>query len=307
MMTNYEFDGEQYRNASSHQKEWGSRIISELPLTGKETILDLGCGDGVLTEQLARRVPHGRVVGVDTSWNMIKTARELQRDNLTFRRMDINYLNVEDVFDVVFSNAALQWVKDHRRLLRIVYHSLKPGGFARFNFAGAGNSSNFIAAVKKVMAKKCFNRYFTDFSWPWYMPRLRGYRTLVKDLQYGLQQPQDTRPGSVYVGETLSLSYSYVIWPWFMSNIRENSAGSKKTFFRRVRLWQEKVDRYFASAEQVVCWLDQPALVPFLACVEDVDKQRFRRRVIEEVLRRTKCKNGGYCEKFRRINIWAWK
>lgn len=72
-----EFDGEKYRSASKHQKEWGSRIISELKLDGDEHILDLGCGDGVLTEQLANLVPNGLVVGIDASQGMIDTAKKL--------------------------------------------------------------------------------------------------------------------------------------------------------------------------------------------------------------------------------------
>jgi len=49
----YEFDGAEYRKASTHQKEWGARLIDELRLAGNEDILDLGCGDGVLTARLA--------------------------------------------------------------------------------------------------------------------------------------------------------------------------------------------------------------------------------------------------------------
>jgi trans-aconitate 2-methyltransferase len=49
----HEFDGEAYKKASTHQKEWGNKIIAELNLTGNESILDLGCGDGVLTSQLS--------------------------------------------------------------------------------------------------------------------------------------------------------------------------------------------------------------------------------------------------------------
>ncbi|MHC5061222.1 MAG: class I SAM-dependent methyltransferase [Planctomycetota bacterium] len=53
----FEFDSEKYKEASGHQKEWGAKLISELSLKGGERILDLGCGDGTLTAELARLVP----------------------------------------------------------------------------------------------------------------------------------------------------------------------------------------------------------------------------------------------------------
>ena len=58
-MESFEFDGEKYRKASIHQKEWGEKLIAELDLQGNESILDLGCGDGTTTEKLAQLVPHG--------------------------------------------------------------------------------------------------------------------------------------------------------------------------------------------------------------------------------------------------------
>lgn len=63
-MNTFEFDGEKYKKASKHQKEWGNSLISELSLNGNEQILDLGCGDGSLTEQLAQLVPNGSVLGI---------------------------------------------------------------------------------------------------------------------------------------------------------------------------------------------------------------------------------------------------
>lgn len=66
-MKTYEFDGAKYKKASLHQKEWGNDLISKITLQGNETILDLGCGDGHLTEQLALLVPSGKVLGIDAS------------------------------------------------------------------------------------------------------------------------------------------------------------------------------------------------------------------------------------------------
>lgn len=61
-MNNFDFDGEKYKKASKHQKEWGNSLISSLSLKGNENILDLGCGDGVLTQQLSKSVPQGNVL-----------------------------------------------------------------------------------------------------------------------------------------------------------------------------------------------------------------------------------------------------
>ena len=82
-MRTFEFNGERYAQASRHQKEWGSRLISGLRLRGCESILDLGCGDGALTEKLASLVPDGAVLGIDASQGMIDAARKHARDNLS--------------------------------------------------------------------------------------------------------------------------------------------------------------------------------------------------------------------------------
>jgi ubiquinone/menaquinone biosynthesis C-methylase UbiE len=81
----YEFDGNKYKQASSHQKEWGQKLISETRFAGTENILDLGCGDGTLTSQLAELVPNGRVLGIDASSGMIQTAKQCKKSNCIFR------------------------------------------------------------------------------------------------------------------------------------------------------------------------------------------------------------------------------
>ncbi len=175
----HEFDGKKYETASSHQKEWGGKLIEELRLRGSESILDLGCGDGTLTARLAELVPDGEVVGIDASRGMIDVARKKEKGNLRFLLLDIDALDFAGKFDVVFSNATLHWVLDHRRLHDNVKRALRAGGVARFNFAGDGNCSHFFAVIREAMAQADFSGWFQGFHWPWYMPGVAEYETLA--------------------------------------------------------------------------------------------------------------------------------
>ena len=163
----FEFDAEKYKKASAHQKQWGKKLIEELDLEGSERVLDLGCGDGDITAQLAELVPNGLVIGIDASQSMIESAQKnYKAENMRFDLMDINDIDFEDEFDVVFSNATLHWVKDHRKMLANVFKSLKSKGIARFSFAGDSNCSHFFKVIKEVMAEKEYSGYFKNFDWP---------------------------------------------------------------------------------------------------------------------------------------------
>ncbi len=180
----YEFDGEEYRKASAHQKEWGGRLIQSLDLRGDEHILDMGCGDGALTAQLALRVPQGSVLGIDASEGMIAAARRHRAQNLRFALQDINALNYEDAFDLAFSNATLHWIKDHQTLLHRVYHALRSGGVLRFNFAGDGNCTHLLAVLRKTMSLPAYRPLFDDFDWPWFMPTVEQYEHLIRKFAF---------------------------------------------------------------------------------------------------------------------------
>ncbi len=253
------FDGERYKKASKHQKEWGDRMIAGLDLNGDEHILDMGCGDGTLTEKLAKLVPRGRVLGIDSSASMIRTAKKLEKGNLEFQLMNIEHIDFKEEFDLVFSNATLHWIKGHRTMLRKVFDSLKKGGFIRFNFGSKGNCSNFNEVAQEVISNEPFKKYFRGFEWPWYMPNVSSYEIM------------DGEPA-----------------------------------FKGVIAWEENADRYFTE-EELIGWLDQPTLIPFMQQVDDADKESFRELVIKKMLERTRQPDGRFFETFRRINVYACK
>src|SRR3981081_4683500 len=72
-----EWNARAYHRLSSPMQNWGEVLVEDLPLHGDETVLDLGCGSGRLTKFLLRRLPHGRVIAIDRSANMLEAAREL--------------------------------------------------------------------------------------------------------------------------------------------------------------------------------------------------------------------------------------
>ncbi|MBN2419600.1 MAG: methyltransferase domain-containing protein [Deltaproteobacteria bacterium] len=180
----HEFDGVKYAKVSAHQREWGKRVIDELDLSGGESILDLGCGDGFLTAFLAEHVPEGTVTGIDASFGMIEAAGKHKIFNLAFYIKDINELDYVSEFDLIFSSATLHWVHDHKRLLYNCHCALKPRGRIRFNFAADGNCSNFNETVLAMMQDERFSMHFTNFHWPWYMPKLEEYERLAMDSEF---------------------------------------------------------------------------------------------------------------------------
>ncbi|WP_340820574.1 methyltransferase domain-containing protein [Methanolobus sp. WCC4] len=181
-----DFDGKKYEKFSQPQRDWGSKVMEELELRGDEHILDLGCGNGLLTAKLAERVPDGRVVGVDSSASMLKQAEEHRAENMEFMLMDMETMVLEEKFDVVFSNAALHWVKDHSHLLKTIYENLRTGGFMRVQFAGEGNCRNLYDVLMKTISSSEFEKEFSSLEWPWYMPGTSEYEEQL--LSAGFEQ-----------------------------------------------------------------------------------------------------------------------
>lgn len=93
------------------------------------SVIDLGCGTGELTRYLADRLPGAAVLGIDSSAEMLQDAGAFTRDGLSFAVRGIQeQLEMPEQWDLIFSNAALQWVPDHERLYPALINKIKPGG-----------------------------------------------------------------------------------------------------------------------------------------------------------------------------------
>jgi trans-aconitate 2-methyltransferase len=146
--SNVRWDASDYAKNSQGQYGWAMGNIGKLALRGAESVLDIGCGDGKITAEIAKRVPHGRVIGIDRSEEMIALAtRLIQLPNTTFRVLDAQTLDFDSEFDAVFSNSALHWMPDPEAVVRGIARALKPGGRIFLSMGGQGTASSAFKAL----------------------------------------------------------------------------------------------------------------------------------------------------------------
>jgi len=184
-MSRYSWNAEDYERNSQGQQKWARELIGKLSLKGTEKILDLGCGDGKVSAEIARSVGKGSVTGIDSSRSMIALASEKYPSeiypNLSFRVMDASRLSFEECFDVVFSNAALHWVKNQKLVVEGVFRSLKPEGKVLLQMGGKGNARYILAALEEILSEPEWQPYFSEFEFPFVFPDTLDYETLLSE------------------------------------------------------------------------------------------------------------------------------
>jgi len=146
-MNKHEWNTELYSDKHAFVWQLGAGVVELLNPQSGERILDLGCGTGELSAQIAAR--GAEVVGLDSSPAMLARARSAFPDG-RFEEGDGANFDVGHDFDAVFSNATLHWIPDHVGVARSVYRALKSGGRFVGEFGGQGNVAHLEAALSEA-------------------------------------------------------------------------------------------------------------------------------------------------------------
>lgn len=167
------WDPERYERNARFVAELGAPLLELLAPRAGERILDLGCGDGFLTERLAALGCD--VVGVDASPEQVAAA---QRRGLYARVARAEALPFAGEFDAVFSNAVLHWVKDAAGAISAVRRALRPGGRFVAELGGAGCVAKIRAAIGEAFARRGVAAGPLE---PWFFPSAEAYRALLEE------------------------------------------------------------------------------------------------------------------------------
>jgi trans-aconitate 2-methyltransferase len=182
------WDPAAYAANSASQQAWARELIAKLRLRGDERILDVGCGDGKVTVELARNVPRGAVVGIDASPDMIEFARVTfppsEISNLKFEIMDARQIRPGATFDLVFSSAALHWVDDHPAFLRGAGGCLRPGGRLVVSCGGKGNAQEVFVALRSVIRLARWRPFFRRLKKAYFFYRPEDYEKWLPRLGF---------------------------------------------------------------------------------------------------------------------------
>ena len=160
---------ELYENKHSYVWEYGKKLLEMLAPQAGELILDLGCGTGQLTAEIA--ATGAKVIGLDISESAIAQCRQ-NYPQIEFRIANGADFSCEQSFDAVFSNAALHWIHPPAAAVKYIYQALKPGGRFVAEFGGKGNVQQIIEAMNTVLAEPEYN--------PWYFPSIGEYSSLLE-------------------------------------------------------------------------------------------------------------------------------
>lgn len=178
-----EWNARDYSRQSSLQQSMAEEQLAILQIHGSERVLDIGCGDGKITAEIAARLPQGSVLGVDPSYGMIAFAAKqfasANHANLRFEVADARSLRYRNEFDLIVSFNALHWVPDQDAVLGSIHAALKPTGRALLRFVPEGSRKCLEDVIEETRKNQRWAKFFEGFERPYVHLTPEAYRQLA--------------------------------------------------------------------------------------------------------------------------------
>lgn len=181
------WDAELYQRSSKWQFELGLMAIDRLAPKDGENILEIGCGNAMLTIEIAKKIPNGKITAIELSKDMIHIANMnlLKNDikNVEIKHMNALNIKFHDKYNAVFSNSAIHWIKNLELIYGLVYDALKEKGRIIIQ-TGLKELNILFKALFKISKLSEYNEYFNLIEFPWRFLSINETKSILKKLGY---------------------------------------------------------------------------------------------------------------------------
>ncbi|TET33512.1 class I SAM-dependent methyltransferase [Candidatus Dependentiae bacterium] len=219
-MSKKDWDAQQYKEHSEPQQEGGQAIIAHYPFRGDEVVLDIGCGDGRTTAEIAAKLPDGNVIGIDPSPAMITEAQKsfLSVQNLSFIQASAEDFAFDFQFDLIVSFFALHYVVDHQTVLKKIYSALKPGGVFIVVMAGGDQPE-----VAEVFAREKWKALISEQEMVWGAKTEGEYRPLLEQGGFEIIETVTQSASRLYDSKEDLLNWA-LVWVPYVTGLDEEKS-----------------------------------------------------------------------------------
>lgn len=180
-MPNISWDAADYKENFSFVPAYGEAVVSLITKQPGSRVIDLGCGNGSLTDKIAHR--GYLVTGIDDSEEMLRLAQK-EHPGLNFIRGNAVTFHLKEQADVIFSNAVFHWIdeKDQQAMLSNIYRNLKPGGELVCEFGGFG-----CAEAVHGTLEQCFSERGLAYRRVFYFPTIGMYAPMLEKAGFKIE------------------------------------------------------------------------------------------------------------------------
>ena len=228
----FKWNAADYAANSTVQQSWARELIARLNLRGDEHILDVGCGDGKVTADLARAVPRGLVFGVDASAEMIAFAKKAfpagKNSNLKFQIADARKISLKIKCDLVFSNSALHWVDNHEKFLSGAASVLKPGGRLVVSCGVKGNAHDVFLALRPEMRLKRWRNFFRRMPMPYFFYAPGDYQKWLPKYGFRVRSLNLAPKDAAYDGAAGLMTWLRTTWLPYIQRVPDEVAQASR-------------------------------------------------------------------------------
>ena len=229
-----DWDAQAYKDASFLQFEVGMKVIKSIQWQGNEAVLEIGCGDGKITHEIAKLVPQGSVHGIHFSPNLItyccKTYAE--HENMSFVQADIVQFVTAQKFNKVLSFASLDWVENKKQAFESIANACAPDAYVHLYVTDRDNP--YLKARFAMLTSDKWKQFFEDYVIPFFPYTKQGLRTYIYNAGLRTTALKKEKQTHIFLTREDFIKWLFVI-PVQYERIPED---------RRIEFFNDMIDLY---------------------------------------------------------------